>query len=120
MQGGEGTYEEMCFAFMYYYPETDLTYCVGFQLVGEEFQDQHLRLILLALILFHNIMLVLFLQLFSDEEASVLISSMTYNDHQSVSEILNQVEWNQQSISLFQSAVQSSPITSVCINSTVR
>ncbi len=47
-------------------------------------------------------------------------SSFINNDRQSVSEILNQVEWNQQSISSFQNAVQSSPITNICINGTVR
>ena len=43
IQGGESTREEMCFTFMYYYPATNLDYCVGAQLVGEEFSEQHLR-----------------------------------------------------------------------------
>ena len=33
----------MCIAFMYYYPETDLKFCIGAQLVGEEFYEEHLR-----------------------------------------------------------------------------
>ena len=28
-QGGESTREEMCFSFIYYYPEVPVTYCVS-------------------------------------------------------------------------------------------
>ena len=36
-QGGESTREEMCFSFLYYYPETPMGYCTGFQLFSNEF-----------------------------------------------------------------------------------
>jgi len=42
-QGGESTRQEMCFAFLYYYPEMNLTYSVGTQTAGEEFKTQYLR-----------------------------------------------------------------------------
>ena len=49
-QGGESTREEMCISFLYYYPEMDLSYCIGSQNVPEQFAEQYLRYVIIVII----------------------------------------------------------------------
>ena len=48
-----------------------------------------------------------------------LLASYANNDRQSVNRILNRVEWNQESVESFQSAVHSNTISTLCANISV-
>ncbi|XP_019849476.1 PREDICTED: DBH-like monooxygenase protein 1 homolog [Amphimedon queenslandica] len=96
--GGLGTRNEMCVAFLYYYPKLELFFCghhLNHSLAYDNFIQEHLR---------HN-----------STAINVAMNSLNYYNPDGISESFNQISWTNDTIRQFETAVRNAKHYQVCL-----